>query len=124
MYISNDYGNLLRMKKWILLLAFISTVAIAQEDDGTEPFDSGVDDWGFEESTPPAPKGDMPPSTQQPPTNPAIDGANRYEAPVHSGGGGSSRRLKEGEVRFRTTGEKRAPKPKKNWLEVKKSLMK
>lgn len=113
----------LKMKKWILLLAFISCAAVAQEDDGTEPFDSGVDDWGFEEGTPQPPKGDLPPSTQQPPTNPNDgSGASRFESPV--GGGGSGRSLKAGEVRFQVTGEKRPPRQKKNWLEIKKSLMK
>lgn len=120
-YISIEYDNLVRMKKWILLFAFISCAAVAQEDDGTEPFDSGVDDWGFEEGAPP--KAEIPPPSNQPPPNP-VDNANRFESPGFGGGGGSSFSGKAGKVQFRPTGSKRAPAPKKNWLEVKKSLMK
>lgn len=119
------------MKLWLLLFVFIGCVALAQEDDGSEPFDSGVDDWGFEETAPPKPPGDMPPPGGAPPS-----GGNQPENPrdnnVGFGGGGfnsggfsgGSGGGKAGAVRFHKTGTKKDPVQKKNWPEIKKSLMK
>jgi len=119
------------MKWWLLIFAFIGCVAIAQEDDGSEPFDSGVDDWGFEETAPPKPPGDMPPPPGGAPPPPGgSQPENPRDANIGFGGGGfngggfGGGGGKAGAVRFHKTGEKKPPVQKKNWPEIKKSLMK